>query len=111
MFSYRVFGRALHSDIPFPELRPFESAGADWVLHVSEPNLASRDTGSWRASAEQCEIVLDFEPLRLSHSCTGSFTISDDGKDITWTPRPNVSLDAARADILGRVLAIAMHVQ
>ena len=52
------------------------------------------------------------EGIRLAYDDTGTFEVASDGRSITWYPpagpRPE---EAARADVIGRVLAVAMHVQ
>jgi hypothetical protein len=40
---------------------------------------------------------------------TGRFDISADGRRITWYQPDDAIVEAARADIMGRVLALAMH--
>ena len=114
MFSYCVFGGHLRSELPFPELRSAESERADWTLRVSH---ASADRAGGEPFAyglgSQCQVVLnrELDCLRLYHSCTGSFDICNRGREILWTPRPGTPVEAGRADVLGRVLAVAMHLQ
>ena len=47
--------------------------------------------------------------FRLSLSDTGSFDISADGSAIAWVPAPNAAPELVRSDVLGRVLAVALH--
>jgi len=46
---------------------------------------------------------------RVAFDDTGIFDISRDGSDITWWPGPESQVDIARIDVVGRVLAMAMH--
>lgn len=114
MYSYRVFGGHLRSELAFPELLSSTSDDTDWTLRVSHSTATLRGTellGSGLEAYCQIELYREAESLRLYHSCTGSFDIRNGGKEILWTPAPAVRTEAARADVLGRVLAVAMHFQ
>ena len=114
MYSYTVFGGQLVSELAFPELQPSENKDANWTLRVSESRAQRGGTQLLGSGLEpHCliELYRETDSLRLFHSCTGSFQIRRRGREIIWSPAPDVRVDAARADILGRVLAIAMHVQ
>jgi hypothetical protein len=49
------------------------------------------------------------ERLRLTYDDTGSFDISPDGAHIIWYPAEGSREELARLDVLGRVLATAVH--
>ena len=48
--------------------------------------------------------------LRLSYDDTGIFDISADGREIVWHPGRDAREELAGLDVIGRVLATAMHV-
>lgn len=114
MYSYRVFGGYLRSELPFPELRSSKSEKADWTLRLSHSNPERGEGEPLGYGLEShCQIALyrEHDRLRLYHSCTGSFDICNEGKEIFWTPAPRARIEAGRVDVLGRVLAVAMHFQ
>jgi hypothetical protein len=114
MYSYSVFGGCLRSEIPFPELRSSESDAATWTFRVSNsPTVrgVAELLGSNIESDCQIELYREGDSLCLFHSCTGSFDIRSSGREINWSPASDVRIEAARADVFGRVLAIAMHLQ
>jgi hypothetical protein len=45
---------------------------------------------------------------RYTHSCTGTFEISEDGRVITWDGVPGAPLDTVRMDVLARVLLLCV---
>jgi hypothetical protein len=47
--------------------------------------------------------------FRLSFDDTGTFDVARDGSSIAWLPAPNAKAAVVRADVLGRVLAVALH--
>ena len=47
--------------------------------------------------------------LRLTYDDTGSFDLRDGGARIEWYPGAAARLEAARLDVLGRVLPMALH--
>jgi hypothetical protein len=46
----------------------------------------------------------------LEHVCTGDYLISADGAEIEYQPSPSAHPEAVRCDLLGRVMALALHV-
>lgn len=114
MYSYHVFGGYLRSELEFPELRASGATMADWTLRISQSAVRRRGAellGSAGESGCQIELYRQADHLLLYHSCTGSFEIRNSGRIIVWNPTPGVRMEAARADVFGRVLAVAMHVQ
>jgi hypothetical protein len=113
MRTYQVFGGALRSDIDFPELRTIESNAPSWTLRTTShaPALASS------TSLGRAEIIPGFfvELLRHAHGFrfvfddTGIFDISENGREIAWTAGPHFEDSWVRADITGRVMAVALH--
>jgi hypothetical protein len=49
------------------------------------------------------------DSLILTFDDTGVFEVSGDGRRIGWTPPADPDLEAVRKDVLGRVLAVALH--
>lgn len=47
----------------------------------------------------------------LSHSCTGTFEVRGGGAEIIFASHANAPADLVRADVLGRVLAVTMHMK
>lgn len=116
MLHYRVFGGVLSAPFPFPELRSVEDdANADWTLRVGEappPELDCALVGRDELTAG-IEAALHHTPrgLRLVFDDTGTFDVSGSGADVTWYPAAASDRELVRIDILGRVLAVATHVQ
>lgn len=113
MRNYQVFGGALRSDIEFPELRLIESDAPSWTLR-SVP-LASDMTSATLLG--EVEVIAGCQVHLFRHSAgfrfvfddTGSFDITDSGRDIAWCEGPAAEDAWVRADVTGRVLAVAMH--
>ncbi|MEZ4417133.1 MAG: hypothetical protein R3E10_15375 [Gemmatimonadota bacterium] len=111
---YRVFGGVLESDLPFPEL-PAAAAGdpTDWVLRTrtgNPPDADARPLGTDEVDQGISVQLLRTEAgLRLVYSDTGTFDILGQGERIEWYPGSQATPETARVDILGRVLAVALH--
>lgn len=113
MRTYQVFGGALRSDIEFPELRTIESDAPSWTLRTRShaPALTSA------ASLGRAEVIPGFfvelfrhaQGFRFVFDDTGIFDISENGRDIDWTPGPHYEESWVRADVTGRVMAVALH--
>ena len=112
--TYQVFGGRLRSELPFPEL-PVATPGGDptWDL-VLRHHPAERVDGELVGhvdvdSTVRVELIRHAGGWRVAYSDTGDFEISDDGSRIQWHPGADHTEDAARVDVLGRVLAVALH--
>lgn len=113
MRDYQVFGGALRSDIEFPELRTIESDAPSWTLRTiaAAPDIASAQL------LGQAEILPGFHVKLLSHERgfrfvfddTGTFDITDSGREISWAAGPHFEDSWVRADVTGRVMALALH--
>lgn len=113
MMDFQIFGGVLRSSIDFPELRRASSASApDWTLSLAE----SLPAGNGVSLGE--DVVDDNTRVRLygvedgyelRFDDTGTFAISRDGSRITWHQPAGASVVAARTDVMGRVLAVALH--
>lgn len=114
MKAYEVFGGTLRSLLPFPELQPARTNRADWTL-VARTDPAPESSGvligedrvdaNVRVRVRRCA-----DRIRLEYDDTGTFDVLGSGRDIIWYRPRDVSEDAARLDVLGRVLAVALHV-
>lgn len=117
MNRYQVYGQCLESDLAFPELAP--TAGpAHWALTTVAGAAAPPADALWlgddsvqgdvRVRLHQAEATfwLDFDD-------TGAFEVSVDGRALRWhRPGAGPELDElARIDVLGRVLALALHAE
>ncbi len=114
MLRFRVFGGQLSAPFPFPELRTADdSAPVDWTLHVGSaepPELSSTAVGRDElVPGVEATLVRTPLGLRLSFDDTGTFDVNDGGATVTWYPVAGIDRELVRVDILGRVLAIAVH--
>lgn len=120
MPSYRVLGGALQSELDFPELPPAapDQAGR-WTLSVgagAPPRGGGEPLGA-DAVRDVGEVTLARTAVgyRLAYPDTGVYDITHGGSRITWYPPaerrypPDRFAEAVRIDVLGRVLAVAMH--
>ncbi|MEO8880734.1 MAG: hypothetical protein ABI446_10085 [Gemmatimonadaceae bacterium] len=113
MRDYQLFGGALRSDIEFPELRIIESDAPSWTLrsvaHV--PEMHSPEQLGEAEVIPGCMVRLfrHASGFRFVFDDTGSFDITDGGREIAWSTGPNAEDSWVRADVTGRVLAVAMH--
>jgi hypothetical protein len=113
MRDYQVFGGALRSDIEFPELRTIESDAPSWTLR----SIAPAAEMSSATMLGQAEIIPGFHVKLFSHERgfrfvfddTGTFDITNSGREIAWSAGPQFEDSWVRADITGRVMAVALH--
>lgn len=113
MRSYQVFGGALRSDIEFPELRTIESDAPTWSLR-SVADVPDMISASLLGEAEvipgyQVRLFRHARGFRFVFDDTGSFDITDAGRDIAWCAGAKFEDSWVRADVTGRVLAVALH--
>jgi hypothetical protein len=116
MHRYAVFGGCLESDIAFPELPAEPVAEPNWTLRVKNLDSAAPELGKrlgtdivYGACHVYCHRLAD--GFSLVYDDTGRFDVSSDGRAIDWYRPDMVSEEAARADVIGRVMALALHVQ
>jgi hypothetical protein len=112
--KFAVFGEGLSSPISFPELPSYESGPVAWTLKLVERGeLPKRENLLGFIPGLPCRVELHragAEGFVLSHSCTGAFDVrGKGGADIRFARNASAPADLIRADILGRVLALAMH--
>ena len=115
MPSYGLFGGILSSPIDFPEL-PTCDGEASWTFIVgAQPKSVIHLIPIGEDSVYGQVKVRCYRSTaghQLVYDDTGCFDV-EDGRLITWHP-PNEPeneriVEAARADVIGRVLAVAMH--
>ena len=111
--DHAVFGGCLRSEIPLPELPILHGAEPDWLFHrASSVVPATQFLGEDRVDAElrvRCSKIPG--GLRLDFDDTGIFDITAGGRDIAWTPGERSALELVRADLLGGVFSVALHLQ
>lgn len=116
MFQYNVFGGVLRTPLEFPEL-PLTSGIPTWTLELGDvasplPEHAIGDDNVYGDVSVRC--YRTGSGHSLVYDDTGRFDISDEGALITWYRPAEESeqlLEAGRADVIGRVLALALHQQ
>ena len=118
MTAFHVFGDRLEAPLTFPELREAPPGPASWTLTI-EPSASAAMPPDGELLGEDvvygtCMVRAYRRPdggFSLVYDDTGRFDIAADGKRIVWW-RPDDALEeAARADVVSRVLAMAMHVK
>lgn len=112
MPDYAIYGGRLSSELEFPELAPAAPGAPDWSVRVSaapgDPplDLLGELPLEGGITARLQRTAAGFS---LSFEDTGRFDIRADGGEIVWRPATNADESAARLDILGRGLAVALH--
>jgi hypothetical protein len=113
MPDYAIFGGTLRSALEFPELVAVRGPTPDWTLRVSglPPDDEHVDVLHDATLSASCRVRVTRHAgrHRFIHSCTGTFEISPDGRDICFAPGPGARLDVARTDLIARVLLLAAH--
>lgn len=114
--NYRIFDGVLRSDIVFPDLPPASpDETPTWTLQRSPGERPAADRTFRFMGEEQVEkdvkvtLTRSDTALRLSFDDTGTFDIVDGGTRILWYPPATPDLEAVRQDVLGRVMAVALH--
>jgi hypothetical protein len=114
MRSYQVFGGVLRSELEFPELELVDDESADWTLRASSEPVSDATQASLLGEdkVDQGVMVRSYrlgDAYRLVYDDTGVFDVSPDGREIVWHRPATADLEAVRLDVLGRVLALALH--
>ena len=114
MNTYQVFGGVLRSELEFPELDGAIRGDADWTLTVSFSAAPEVPLGQplGEDKVDQGVMVRSYAtPLgfRLVYEDTGVFDVMEDGREIHWYRPVSADVEAGRLDVLGRVLALALH--
>ncbi len=111
--EYRVFGGVLRSALEFPELPPAEGNEPTWDLTICR-TTPSEVTGELLGTTNiddrvRVDLLRHADGWRVTYSDTGTFDIDAEGHSIRWRPGDEHDPSAARVDVLGRVLAVALH--
>jgi len=111
--DYAIFGGCLRSEIPLPELPPIDSVTPDWFFERAvEPPTGGVYLGDDRVDATirvRCSKLS--HGFRLDFDDTGTFDITQRGRVIAWTPGTASAMALVRADLLGGVFSVALHLQ
>ncbi len=114
MHCYHLFGGILASEIEFPGLPSAPPGKGRWSLTCAAPPASADPLPRLGAEAVtgRVRVVLRGSPsrFRLTYDDTGAFEITDGGRRIVWHRPAGASVDLrnVRADILGRVVAVAL---
>lgn len=114
MHRYAAFGYTIESAIELPELEPATGdRHPDWQVSVGmgAPPTTNASFAADRVYGDVYvrAFALD-DGLRLAFDDTGIFDIQSVSRRIVWYPGASVTDAAFRADLLGRVMALAAHV-
>jgi hypothetical protein len=111
--DYSIFGGTLRSALAFPSLRVESAERPTWTLDVHVPAPLPDDAQALGAdqvvASTMVRLYRSREGWHLVYDDTGRFDIDPAGRAIVWRAPDGVSEDAARLDIIGRVLATAVH--
>ena len=110
MPDYLVFGSCLRSELPFPELAASRGREPRWTLTLGslrsgdDPEILS-DTRLSRV----CRIRISRanDSVRFFHSCAGTFELREGGRKIIFDVDRATSVDAARTDLVARLLLMS----
>ena len=111
MPDYLVFGGCLRSELAFPELAESHGREPKWTLSLG--SLGADDSeeilSDTRLSAG-CRIRLSRGEghLRFSHSCAGTFELRANGTEIVFDADRAANVDAARTDLVARLLLMSV---
>lgn len=113
MPSYAIFGGRLESGLHFDGLDRAGEGPPTWRLHVREiPHPPENGTPLGTARVDDGVTVRLYrrgQGYRLAYEDTGVFDIEHAGSLIAWYRPAGVNVDNARQDVLGRVMAVALH--
>jgi hypothetical protein len=116
MNCYQVFGGVLRSELEFPELDAATRTDVDWTLFVTTSPAPDVPVGPplGEDKVDQGVMVRSYVTptgFRLVYDDTGVFDVSAGGREIRWHRPAAADLEAGRLDVLGRVLALALHAE
>ena len=114
MPKYGVFGLTIESTIAFPELEQAAAGdNVDWRIRVAQEERAGTTGTSLGIDCVygdvQVRTYASAASLRMEFDDTGAFDVCATHREIVWYPGPVPTEAAVRADILGRVMALAAH--
>jgi hypothetical protein len=109
---YRVFGGILATDLDFPELAPCQEGKPSWRLTLHGSAALPSDSHAMGEDVVWGDVrVRTYRHgggFSMSFDDTGRFDVSADGTQILWHCGGRASPEG-RADVLGRVLPLALH--
>ena len=111
MPDYFVFGSCLRSELPFPELAESRGREPRWTLKVAcLPPDEGRELLSDSQLSSSCRIRISRHNgrLRFLHSCAGTFELSADGSEIVFDAERAADANAARTDLVTRLLLMCV---
>jgi hypothetical protein len=114
MHKYAVFGYDIESATELPELDPvwFDSP-ADWRVSLADGSPAPAGADAFGTDVVYGAVAVRAYGLangfRLAFDDTGTFDIHTSDRTIVWYRGAGATDTAFRADLLGRVLALAAH--
>jgi len=111
--DYAIFGGCLRSEIPLPELPDIQAREPDWIFRRATEQrpdgaLLGEDRVDAHTIVRSSRIPNGF---RLTFDDTGTFDIVEGGASIEWTPGSASPMELVRADLLGGVFSVALHLQ
>jgi hypothetical protein len=111
---YAVFGYIIESAVALPELEPTALRDpAHWRIAVGhgspEPSVVAPLGADLVFGDIHVRAYAVGTELRLAFDDTGIFDIHTARRRIVWYPGPSVTDVSVRADLLGRVMALAAH--
>jgi len=112
--SYAAFGTRLTCTFELPELVPAEpSAHRGWIFETHETAAPAHDATLAGADTVYGSIAVRLSAtpsgFRLEFDDTGVFDVHTSDRTIRWYPGTRRDGTAVRADLLGRVMAVAAH--
>jgi len=115
MPDYQVFGGVLSAPFEIPGLELDRGNAPTWRLEAAGAPAPSLESSILGTEAVEPGVNVSLQRSangwHLAFDDTGRFDLSEDGRTITWHRRADADLDAARKDLLGRVLPLCLHLQ
>ncbi|MGH7668260.1 MAG: hypothetical protein ACRENQ_02105 [Gemmatimonadaceae bacterium] len=117
MHHYQLFGGVLASGVEFPELPIARPTDVRWALTPTNapPSTDPLPLLGAEPVTDGVEVALRGSAgrFRLTYGDTGVFEIDNGGRTIVWhrPDGPSVDLASVRTDVLGRVMAVALHAE
>jgi hypothetical protein len=113
MNDYQLFGGVLRSAVDFPTLRRAVGMEPTWTLErvAAAPQPADLEPLGMDEvdTAATVRLYRGGAAWHLVYDDTGCFAVSADGRRITWYAPDDAVVEAARLDVTGRVLPMALH--
>jgi len=113
MRDHGIFGGCIRSEFPLPELPEIKGIEPDWLfLRALQPPTPGTYLGDDRVDAQirvRCSKLPDGYVLEFDD--TGTFEVRNRGSRIAWTPRSDSRMELVRADLIGGVFSVALHLQ